>query len=185
MKAINKRTALVALGALLATATLAFAAEKSDKEAKPEGPRPEAVGPEAECQGHPMFAGLELTDEQKGKLKEIFKSGREAEEVLRAQAKADTAELRLLVAKKADEAELKKAMAKVKKSREAMREAMEERLAKMDKVLTVTQQAKMMARFGEGPMAGREGGMRPGRHGEGPMGMAPMMQDKDEEEDVK
>jgi Spy/CpxP family protein refolding chaperone len=87
---------------------------------------------------------LELSKEQVAKLKEMGKSHLEAMKPLREAVRKDAKALKALVEKKAADADLTAAIDKLKQDREAMRAKAEEHRADMAKILSPTQQAKMV-----------------------------------------
>lgn len=120
---------------------------------------------------------LGLTDDQISKIKDLFKSQREAMTPLKDQMKIDMAILQQKVDTKASDGDLKKLLDKLDGEQKQMQASREKMKDQMRSILTPTQQAKFVLGMKKrgGMMRGKMGKGRPGwgKKGTGGKGPAP------------
>lgn len=160
------------LGAMVALAImLAPAAVLAEKECPMAKKGEQAGGGDgAGEQWNRVAKKLELTDKQQAQLKDLREKHMEAMKPLREKTRDQMKALRDLVKDKADDKKIAAALDDLKKSREAMRAAQEKHKAECNKVLTPTQQAKMLLfmerQMGKGERPGMRERKRGGKRGE-------------------
>ncbi len=115
--------------------------------------------------GDRMMRGLELTPEQKEKLKDFRQSNMDEMKRLRRDLEDQVTKLRRMVEDKAAESRIEDQIKAVKRVRKQMESAIERHMDKLERILTPVQRAKLLLKSGKHmgacagcPMAQRQKG---------------------------
>lgn len=112
---------------------------------------------------------LDLSDDQVSQWKDAEKGQRDAAKLLKDKAKADEAQLAVLVDEKASDEKLSSALEALQADKKAVAEQDEKQKAAIQAILTPLQQAKWALSMGwhRGGRGGFGGGWKPMAHGDG------------------